>query len=252
MSAHEPTDRKDLASNRYKMDRMYRFQRHIYDASRRFYLLGRDKLIADLDVPPGGTVLEIGCGTGRNLMKAAQAYPDARIYGIDISDEMLKSATHAIWKAGLTDRVRIGQGDALTAEPMHVFGVRSFDRIFFSYALSMIPGWQMALSHAMCLLGPEGQLHIVDFGQCECMPGLSKALLFRWLRQFDVEPRASMCLEIERLARLESRQWSFSQGFRGYNWNLAVGPSGGAGRSENPKTNSKAPTRQVRAYMYLK
>lgn len=30
------------------MDRIYATQRHIYDATRKFYLLGRDELIEDL------------------------------------------------------------------------------------------------------------------------------------------------------------------------------------------------------------
>ena len=33
---------------------MYRRQRHIYDLTRKFYLLGRDELIAELAPPPGG------------------------------------------------------------------------------------------------------------------------------------------------------------------------------------------------------
>ena len=35
-----------------KMDDMYRLQRHIYDLSRAYYLLGRDQLIAELDLQP--------------------------------------------------------------------------------------------------------------------------------------------------------------------------------------------------------
>ena len=58
------------------MDDMYRRQRHIYDLSRKFYLLGRDEAIARLRPAPGDKVLEIGCGTGRNLIKLAQAYPE--------------------------------------------------------------------------------------------------------------------------------------------------------------------------------
>ena len=54
---HEPNDRR---------------QRHIYDGTRRYYLLGRDRLIADLAPAPGASVLEIGCGTGRNLVLAAR------------------------------------------------------------------------------------------------------------------------------------------------------------------------------------
>ena len=55
-----------------QMDAIYAGQRHIYDATRKYYLLGRDRLIADLAPPPGGRVVEVGCGTGRNLILAAR------------------------------------------------------------------------------------------------------------------------------------------------------------------------------------
>lgn len=45
------------------MDRTYRHQRRIYDATRAYFLLGRDHLIAQLAPPEGGRVLEIACGT---------------------------------------------------------------------------------------------------------------------------------------------------------------------------------------------
>jgi S-adenosylmethionine-diacylgycerolhomoserine-N-methlytransferase len=55
------------------MDRVYRRQRHIYDLTRKYFLLGRDTLISRLQPPTGGSVIEIGCGTGRNLVAAAHA-----------------------------------------------------------------------------------------------------------------------------------------------------------------------------------
>ena len=60
-----------------RMDRMYRRQRYIYDATRKFYLLGRDATIAELGARASDSVLEIGCGTGRNLVKMARRYPQA-------------------------------------------------------------------------------------------------------------------------------------------------------------------------------
>jgi S-adenosylmethionine-diacylgycerolhomoserine-N-methlytransferase len=68
-----------------RMNRMYRRQRHIYNATRRYYLLGRDRLIVGLRPEGGASVLEIGCGTGRNLVLAARLHPKARFFGIDVS-----------------------------------------------------------------------------------------------------------------------------------------------------------------------
>jgi S-adenosylmethionine-diacylgycerolhomoserine-N-methlytransferase len=85
-----------------RMNRMYRRQRHIYDGTRRYYLLGRDQMIMDLRPGAGASVLEIGCGTGRNLVLAARLYPDTRFFGVDVSTEMLTTAISAIARAGLT------------------------------------------------------------------------------------------------------------------------------------------------------
>ena len=121
------------------MDQIYRRQRHIYDASRKFYLLGRDELLAGLSPPPGGSVLEIGCGTGRNLVKLAKAYPTALCHGLDVSSEMLGTAERAVGRARLGQRIRLAQADATSFDPVALFERASFDRIVISYALSMIP-----------------------------------------------------------------------------------------------------------------
>ena len=78
------------------MDQTYRHHRRIYDLTRAWFLLGRDHLIADLDVPAGGRVLEIACGTGRNLDHIARRYPGCALCGLDISEQMLASARR--WK----------------------------------------------------------------------------------------------------------------------------------------------------------
>src|ERR1035438_4677263 len=121
-----------------RMNRMYRRQRHIYDGTRRYYLLGRDRLIAGLQPAAGSNVLEIGCGTGRNLVHAAGLYPDARFFGIDVSTEMLTSAISAIARRGMTGRIRVAHGDGTAFDPSTLFCIRSFDHILISYSLSMI------------------------------------------------------------------------------------------------------------------
>ena len=131
------------------MDRMYRRQRHIYDLSRKFYLLGRDEAIARLHPAPGDKVLEIACGTGRNLIQLARAYPEARLFGLDVSREMLATAAASAARAGLASRLALAQGDATAFDPEAMFGSASFERVMISYALSMIPPWREALAHAL-------------------------------------------------------------------------------------------------------
>ena len=58
------------------MDKMYRHQRYFYDFTRKYYLLGRDKLIDEMNVQKDENILEIGCGTGRNLSILAKRHSE--------------------------------------------------------------------------------------------------------------------------------------------------------------------------------
>ncbi|QKV17375.1 class I SAM-dependent methyltransferase [Oricola thermophila] len=174
------------------MDAIYRNQRHVYDLTRKYYLLGRDRLIADLAAGEGTTILEAACGTGRNLIVAARRYPKSSLYGFDISSEMLKQASRNIDRAGLSDRIVLAQADATGFDPQALFGVASFDRIFLSYAVSMIPPWRAAIAEAARHLADDGALHVVDFGQQERLPGWFRAGLQGWLAKFHVEPRKEL------------------------------------------------------------
>lgn len=171
------------------MDRVYRRQRHIYDATRRYYLLGRDPMIAGLKPAAGANVLEIGCGTGRNLVKAAQLYPQTKFYGIDISQEMLATAGKSVAQAQLQGQIRLACADASRFDPVKIFGQEKFERIFISYAVSMIPEWQAVLRDAVQHLAPGGELHVVDFGDQRDLPSWFRKALYTWLGWYHVTPR---------------------------------------------------------------
>jgi S-adenosylmethionine-diacylgycerolhomoserine-N-methlytransferase len=177
------------------MDEVYRGQRHIYDFTRKYYLFGRDTLIAGLGAQPGMRVLEVACGTGRNLARIAKAWPGVHLFGLDISSEMLKSA-----RAALGDEALLGKGDACSFNPAAVLGTPQFERIVLSYSLSMIPDWEGALDHAASLLAEGGALHIVDFGDLVGLPRPLAAGLRAWLAKFHVEPRAAMSAAAARIA----------------------------------------------------
>lgn len=198
------------------MDGVYRRQRHIYDLTRKYYLLGRDQLIEGLLPPPGGTVLEVGCGTGRNLIAAARRYPNSRFYGIDISQEMLTTARANIARAGLADRIIIARADATSFVADELFDHNKFDRIFISYALSMIPGWQGTIEHALTQTTDKGSLHIVDFGFLEKLPKQFKAILHGWLAKFHVTPRADLDNFLTEIARRAGGQVFLENLYRHY------------------------------------
>jgi len=198
------------------MDRMYRHQRHVYDATRKYYLLGRDRLIRRLGLGAGMRALEIGCGTGRNLVLAAHRYPDARFFGVDVSAQMLQVAARAIARRSLAGRVRVAQADATGFQSLRVFGTAAFDRIFISYTLSMIPNWPSVLDRAMAALAPGGELHIVDFGGQERLPSWFRGLLRRWLALFGVVPCDRLESELARRAAQHGALVLFQRPFLGY------------------------------------
>ncbi len=198
------------------MDTIYRRQRHIYDFSRKFYLLGRDEAIARLRPAPGDNVLEIGCGTGRNLVKLARAYPEARLFGLDVSQEMLATAAASIARARLSARIALARGDATTFEPQALFGRARFERVMISYELSMIPPWREALAQALEVLSAHGALYLVDFGDCTGLPRAFKIGLRRWLAAFDVTPRDDLARALEALAGERGLTCEIQRWRRGY------------------------------------
>jgi S-adenosylmethionine-diacylgycerolhomoserine-N-methlytransferase len=206
----------DIIASAELMDRLYRRQRHLYDFTRKYYLLGRDRLIHRLSPPAGSRVLEIGCGTARNLVAAAHTYPDVHLFGIDISAEMLETARHIVEREGLAPYVRLARADAMTFDPALLFGVPGFSRIFVSYALSMMPGWQAVLARAFGWLAPEGELHIVDFGGQERLPGWFRVALRGWLGLFHVEPRDALEHELTLLGLRSGALTTFERPYCGY------------------------------------
>jgi S-adenosylmethionine-diacylgycerolhomoserine-N-methlytransferase len=173
-------------------------------------------LLQAQQVDTTGPALEIGCGTGRNLVLAAGLYPNARFFGIDVSTEMLTSAISAISRRGMTGRIRVAHGDGTAFDPQLLFNLPAFDHVMISYSLSMIPDWRAVLQAAANRLTPGGRLHVVDFGNQERLPGIARALLLRWLAMFDVTPRDDLKAMLTAMAESSGAELKFERPFRGY------------------------------------
>lgn len=182
------------------MDQQYRYQRHIYDVSRKYYLLGRDTLLKELRLPVDASVVELGCGTARNLSKLAYRYPTAQLFGVDASALMLDCAKRNLqntpYQASIT--LRQGLAEQIRWQDFDLDG--AWDHVLFSYVLSMLPDWKVALEHALTQLKPQGCLHVVDFSDQANMPAWFRQGLMTWLAWFNVHPQTQVLAHLEFLA----------------------------------------------------
>lgn len=170
-----------------KMDRMYRHQRYFYDLTRKYYLLGRDRLLKEMEICDGETVLEIGCGTGRNLAILAKKYPQTSFFGLDASTEMLKTAGRKINSKHLSN-VNLKTALADDFSYRDTFDLQNpFDTIFFSYSISMIPTWRESIENALENLKSGRSIYIVDFYDQKDLPVWFRRILQAWLKRFHVK-----------------------------------------------------------------
>ena len=176
-----------------EMDEMYRWTRYVYDFTRKYYLLGRDRLLRDMILQPGDRVLEIGCGTARNLIRLAKQRPDIRCFGLDASTEMLATAAANVKSRRLEERVTLAQGLAEELDYAKTFGLNApFDAAFFSYSLSMIPTWPQAIDAALVNIKRGAALYVVDFWDQADWPRWFRFVLKRWLDLFHVQHRPEL------------------------------------------------------------
>ena len=141
------------------IERYYRFHARIYDATRWSFLFGRAELIQKIirrSVP--SHILEIGCGTGKNLADLAHYFPQARLVGLDISEDMLRQARKNL--NAYPSRVELLH----RTYDRPIKADSAFDLILFSYSLSMMhKNWESVIEYARQDLKPGGLIAVVDF-----------------------------------------------------------------------------------------
>ncbi|MBC7796580.1 MAG: class I SAM-dependent methyltransferase [Pyrinomonadaceae bacterium] len=201
------------------MDKMYRYQRHFYDLTRKYYLFGRDKMIAEMNVQQGERVLEVGCGTCRNLILLAKKYKDAHFYGLDASAEMLITAQAKIDAAGLTKQITLRQELAEDLDAQKTFNLSEpFDAIFFSYSITMIPTWRESIAAALDNIKDGHSIYIVDFWDQKDLPAWFRAVLKNWLKQFHVNHWADLMPHLESLQNQGLGELSVTSIFKRYSF----------------------------------
>ena len=139
-----------------RLEAFYAPQAEHYDAFRARLLQGRGELIRKLAPEPRAHVVELGCGTGANLVHFGDGLARlGRLDLVDLCPSLLEQARRRTMHMG---NVQVVQADACTYDPGH-----PVDCVYFSYSLTMIPDWKGAIDNALGMLRPGGRIGIVDF-----------------------------------------------------------------------------------------
>jgi SAM-dependent methyltransferase len=126
--------------------------------------------------PAPERILDVGCGTGAGTLFLAREFPQARVRGVDLSEEMIHAA---VAKVGLDPEGRIAfrVGDASSLP----YGEDSFDLV----ALLNMPPFFAELAR---VVRPGGQV-IVGSSWGSETPFYTRPSLLRWkFLQYGIEP----------------------------------------------------------------
>ena len=194
---------------------VYRKRARRYDITAcLYYLLGarewayrRDAVWA-LRLRPGHTVVEIGCGTGRNFSLIEQVIgPEGRIVGVDLTGAMLARAQRKVRPHGWRN-VSLIQADAL--EFAFPGGVNA---ILSTFALSLVPECAEVIARGCAALPPGGRWAVLDLKLPPNAPGWLARGWLAALRPFAankelMERRPWDAIRAQMQARLHDFTWT--------------------------------------------
>jgi phosphatidylethanolamine/phosphatidyl-N-methylethanolamine N-methyltransferase len=127
---------------------------------------GRDAAIAAAE-RVGGCILEVGVGTGIALPHYSK---NCRLFGIDISEQMLRKAHGRVAECGLTNVEGLWVMDAEHLS----FPDDSFDAVVAQYVVTTAPNPEATLDEFARVLKPGGEIILVSRVGAEA--GLRRAL----------------------------------------------------------------------------
>jgi len=149
--------------------------RALYDRTARHYDLAstlytvtgierrRSRLIDAMRLPPGGTVIDLGTGTGVNLQRLANAVGEGgKVIGVDLSPGMLARARA---KTENLPQVELVECD------LREFDFPSgADGIISTFALEFVPQYAEVLARAAASMAPGGALALMGLKYPEGWP----------------------------------------------------------------------------------
>src|SRR5258707_12564920 len=144
---------------------------------------GRQSPIAEAD-KIGGRILDVGVGTGLSLSDYS---PTTKLYGVDISEPMLRKAQSRVRALGLDNVETLAVMDAKSL----AFADSFFDAVVAQYVITAVPDPEATLDDFIRVLKPGGELILVNHIGAESGPRRIFELAFaplarplRWRPEF--------------------------------------------------------------------
>jgi ubiquinone/menaquinone biosynthesis C-methylase UbiE len=211
-----------------EVNEVYRRRARFYDwSANAYYLIGfrewayRHRAVALLQLQPGATVVEIGCGTGLNFRLLLERIgPTGQLIGVDLSADMLEQARRRVAAKGWNNvqfvQVRAADYDF----PAGVAAVIS------TFALSLEPRFDDVIVKAAAALAPGGRFVLLDLRMPDnWLRNLAPVLV--WLvRPFAVSLEVAKRQPWKSLQR-HLPQYSYQEGYFGLVY-IAMGQRGEA------------------------
>ena len=165
----------------------------------------------------GETALEVGFGTGHDLVALARAVgPSGRVWGIDLSEGMRRAAERRVRSAGVADRVELRTGDALALP----YPDGSVDVVTMSFTLELFdtPEIPQVLAECRRVLRRGGRLVVTSLARRDPVNPLTRL----YERGHDLLPSVIDCRPIPVAAALRESGLHVQRVASGSLWGLPV------------------------------
>jgi len=134
----------------------------------------RARTVESLDLDPGDTVVEMGCGTGANVPHLRGAVgPEGRVVGVDLTQGMLRRASERVDREGWSN-VELVQADA-TRPPV----AGPVDAVLATFVVGMFADPRPAVDRWVGMLAPGGRIALLNAGRSDRAVARPLNLAFR-------------------------------------------------------------------------
>lgn len=123
-------------------------------------------LLAEIADQPGRTIVDVGCGAGELAIAVARVRPEAQVFGIDISAELLNAAT---MRGSAQSNLQFALGDAARWQP-----VAKPDLFISRHGVMFFADPVAAFSHMAAVAAPGAHFIFSCFREMGANPWISE------------------------------------------------------------------------------